>query len=379
MKWVEKLISWFKAKSWISITFMVCVLFPVFLGTFYYTFIASDRYVSSAGFAVRKMDTSGGIGVVGAFTGLAGAGSTTSDSYILLQYLKSRDLINELEAQIPLRELYSDNRIDFISRLPKNADVEKVVEYWGARIETSYNPSSGIITFDVEAFSDKDAEKIASLVLAHAQALVNKLSQLAREDSVRAAESEVKLAEDRLRNALQNLRDFRENEQAIDPAMSAKVQVEILGELEKELTQVHTRMASLKNSVDDDSPLMRALHREEEALTKQLEAQASSVKYKGVKQHGGKALSELLETYESLEVEKRFSEEAYASALASFETARADADRQQSYLAIYNRPAMPEKALYPRRLLDVFLIFISALGLWSIGMLITFSVRDHIA
>ena len=80
-----------------------------------------------------------------------------------------------------------------------------------------------------------------------------------------------------------------------------------------------------------------------------------------------------------MEVEKRFSEEAYASALASFETARADADRQQSYLAVYNLPALPEQALYPRRLLDVSLILLLSLGLWSIGTLITYSVRDHIA
>ena len=171
MKLIEKLKSHFNRSSWLHITFAVCVLLPVVLGTVYYSLVASDRYVASAGFAVRKMDASGGIGMIGAFTGLAGGGSSTSDSYIVLKYLKSRDLINEIEKELPLREIYSESHIDFISRLKKNSNIEELVGYWDTRIETSYNPSSGIITFDVEAFSSEEAERIATLVLTHAQAL----------------------------------------------------------------------------------------------------------------------------------------------------------------------------------------------------------------
>ena len=68
----------------LSLSFVVCVFLPALLAAIYYTAIASDRYVSSAGFTVRGMDAGVGGDLLGAVTGLASAGSTTSDSYILL-------------------------------------------------------------------------------------------------------------------------------------------------------------------------------------------------------------------------------------------------------------------------------------------------------
>lgn len=365
-----------RRRRWLALSFLICVLLPSLFGAIYFTLIASDRYVSGAGFAVRSMDSGGSIDMLGAFTGLASTGSTTSDSYIVLKYLESRDLLDQLQQDFDFRAAYSNKKIDILSRLDSTLDIEKVVEYWKDRIHTSFDSTSGIIAFEVEAFSATEAQRVAQFVLGYTQSLINRLSEKARQDSVRFATSEVKRAETRLRDALQELRQFREQNKSIDPAASAKVQIELIGELEKQLLEIEARMSALGKTVDRNAPSMKALRRQADALKRQIKEKKGGV---GTGATSDNALSSLLAAYEGLEVEKEFSQQAYASSLASLENARVQADRQQRYLAVYSRPALPEYPLYPRRILDTFLLFIVLFGIWAILTLIVYSIRDHLA
>lgn len=366
-----------KRRRILAASFLICVLIPALLGAFYYAVLASDRYVSSAGFAVRGMD--GGIGgdLIGAVTGLASTGSTTSDSYILLKFLKSRDLVERLENDFPFRQSYGADSIDFLSRLDPTRDIEHVVEYWASRIHTTFDSTSGIVTFEVEAFTPEDAERVATLVLSYGRELVNDLSSRARHDAVAYAESEVERAETRLRLALDALRVFRETERAIDPAGAARIQLELIGGLEQQLAGIRARIAALEGLVASDAPSLRSLVRQAEALEQQIVAQRAEI---GANEDGdaGTALTGQLAAYETLEVERNFAQQAYASALSSLEKARVEADRQQRYLAVYSAPAVPQYPIYPRRALNTFLLLVGLTLVWSIGALIVYAVRDHL-
>jgi Capsule polysaccharide export protein len=377
---VEKLRPQVFRRRILLLSFLVCVLCPTILGTLYFLFVASDRFVSSAGFAVRSMDAGSGTDLFGTFTGLANAGSTTSDSYILLKYLKSRAMLEKLERDFPLREAFSRPDIDVISRLDSQSDIEHVLDYWDGMIDTTYDNISGVMTFSVQAFSPEDARQIADLVLSYSTELVNDLSERARADALAFAEDEVRLAEERLRTATENLRAFREAEQSIDPTRSAEVQIQIVGSLEKELLDIRARIAALEGTVDADSPALQTLRRQEEALRRQIEAKQSQIsRGETVMGTSGTALSGLLATYEALEVERNFAQQAYASALSSLEKARIEAGRQQRYLAIYETPAVPEYPLYPRRILNSILLAVVLCTIWGIGTLIVYAVRDHLS
>lgn len=366
-----------KLGHWQALTFVLFVVLPCFLGSIYFAFIASDRYVAGAGFAVRGMNSGGNLDIIGSFTGLASTGSTSSDSYIILKYLKSRDIVDQLQKDFELRASYSSKAADFWSRLDPSLEIERVVEYWDNMVSTSYDPTSGIITFQVEAFSATDAKRVAELVLGYTRELVNRLSEKARRDSVLYAENEVKLSEARLREALKQMRIFREQEKSIDPAASAQVQIKLLGSLEQRLLEIKARMSALSKTVNENAPSLKALRRQAEALEQQI---ATKNKMIGEAESGQKtALSGLLASYESLEVEKGFAQKAYASALSSLESARVEADRQQRYLAIYSVPTLPEYPLYPRRIINILLLHVIALSLWGVGILIVYSVRDHLA
>lgn len=359
--------------SWI-----LCVLLPFLAALYYYVVIATDRYAASAGFSIRGIDSSAGIDGIGALTGLASTGSTTSDSYIVLRYLTERQLLEALDQALDLRGLYAQPQIDPLSRLQDSAPIEAFLRYWQRRIHTQFDPTSGIIAFEVQAFSPDAAEAIAQAALGLTQAFVNALSAQAREDTLRFARQEVSLQERRLRAVLTRISAFRATVQSVDPAASAALETELIATLEARLIDLRARIAVLEQSLDDTAPTLLALRRDATALATQIRTRRQAIGADGRGPARTSAMTDQLARYEELEVERSLAQQAYASALTSLEQARRDADRQQRYLAVHQQPQPAELAQYPRRWRNLFVIAAALVATWGIGALVTYSVRDHL-
>lgn len=355
-------------------TYILFVLLPFLLIAFYFLFIASDRYASGAGFAVRNMSAQSGTDLLGSVTGLVGSGTSTSDSYIVVKFLESRDLLQSLIDETDFLQIYGNNAIDTISRIPEDLLIEERLKSWKRYIDASFDPSSGIIRFEVQAFQPKEAHLIASKILEQVKVLTNELSEQARKDSMSYAEQELALAEARLLEARTDLRLFRKNTNSVDLSASAMAQIELLANLEKELIEIKARIEVLKESLNEDAPSIKALERKAEALEFQISEKSGGLKITGQSNE----LSSLLANQEELQTQKTFAETAYASAMASLEAARMEASRNQRYLAIYTHPSLPEYPIYPKRLLYSLFAFIGLNLLWALGMLIAFSVQDHL-
>ena len=358
-------------------SFVLFVLLPTCFATIYYTFFASERFTASAGFAIRGIE-SGSTDFIGAMTGLSSGHSTSSDAYILLKYLGSLDMIERLEQDFPLREHYSDNSADWISRLGKNASTESVVEYWVHRVNTSYNNASGIFTFEVEAFDPQAAKQIASLVLSYCRDLLNELSSQARLDAQSFSRAEVERAEARLKTILEAIQHFRDAAKSLDPEGTARLQLELVGSLERQLADLRTRILALRSSLTDDAPSLRSLIRQAEALEHQILVQRTALTSQGANITSSGSLTSQLTIYETLEVERNFAQQYYASALSSLEKTRTDASRHQRYLAVYAHPAVPQQSAYPKRFLNVLLLFSGLALVWAISALVAYAVRDHL-
>ena len=345
----------------------------------YYSSIASDRYVASASFVVRGLESggSGGADLVSSFTGLTSSGSTTSDSYIIRKYLESPDLIRMIDTDKKLRQHYSDKAVDVISRFDESKSFEDFVIYWQRRITTTYDSTTGIITFEVQGFEPNFTLELAGQVLDSADKLVNQLSESARRDSVQFATIEVEHAEERLLKAQQDLLRFRSERGSVNPTINAQLDAELIGSLETQLLDIQARMSALSAQVDGDTPVLRQLKRQAKALQTQIAEKRAAI---GTQQgETGVATADALAEFEALQLEQTFSQQRYASALASLENARMDAGRQQRYLAIFARPFQPEEAVYPLSLRNVILVLLGSFILWSITTLVTYAVRDHLS
>lgn len=359
-------------------SFVICVLLPLVLISYYYTVSATARYGSTVGFSIRGIENSTGIDGLATLTGLASAGSTTADSYIVLKYLESRSLLEQLDRTLNLRAIYGDPTIDFLSRLNADVAIEDFVDYWLGRIDTQFDPSSGIIEFTVQSFSAAHALQIAEQTIQLTQALVNDLSAKARQDSLKFAQAEVHLQEQRLRNALEAIREFRTTEQSVDPAATAALDIQLLADLEARLIDINARIAVQRQTLDESAPSLVSLRRQAEALANQIAKRRAEISGKLSEDIDTSAITAQLTQFETLDIERRFAEQSYASALNSLEQARRDADRQQRYLAVHLHPQAAEISQYPKRLRNCLLAAFVLFTGWGIGALITYSVRDHL-
>ncbi len=366
-----------KNKRWgLILSFLCLFLIPVGLGGAYFGVLASDRYAAGASFVIRGLEGGGTPDFVTSFTGLSPSGSTTSDSYVVRNFLESADLLRQLDAELDLRGHYSQEHIDPIARFRPDSTFEELVEYWQWRINTTYDSTTGIVTFEVQAFDAEMAERLAQMALAAADRLVNELSEKARRDSVQFAAKEVERAEERVRNIRLQLVNFRAERGAVDPMVNAQLDAELMASLETKLVDIQARINALAGSVDADSPMLIQLNRQARALEDQIQQRRALIGQQGG-QDSPENTAEALAAYEGLLIEQNFAQQSYASAMVSLETARMDADRQQRYLGVFARPFVPNEPAYPVRVRDFFLVMIAAFALWAISTLIAYTIRDH--
>lgn len=354
-------------------SFCLFVIVPSILISLYLIFIASDRYVSGAGFTVRNMSTQTNNDFLGSITGLVGNGTSSSDSYIIVKFLESRDLLQSLMNNADFLEIYGRKDIDSISRMSYDLEIEKRLKSWNKFLKSNFNPSSGIIHFEVQAFRAEDAQLMATLILEQVKILTNELSVKARQDSMYYAEVELEMAEKRLVEARTNLKLFRNTTKSVDLSASAMAQINMLANLESQLISMRTRIEVLKGSLDEDAPSIIALERKSAALEYQISQKSGGLRITGQSNE----LASLLSNQEELESKKIFAEKSYTSAMASLESARIDASRNQRYLAIYTQPSLPEYPIYPKRFLYSLLTFCGLSVLWGICRLLIASIQDH--
>jgi capsular polysaccharide transport system permease protein len=359
--------------AWFS--FMIVVAVPVVTAAVYYFLVAADQYVAEFRFALRSAEPERHDpalflqeSIAPSFMGL--------DSYVVVQYLASRAIIDDLSKTIDLRQMFSRSEADWPARLDLPVSIEELVRYWKRQVDAFFDATNGTIVVKARAFTPQDALNLAEGILASSERLVNDLSARARRDALRNAEEEVGRAEKRLKSALTRLREFRDKEGIIDPRKTADATVALAGRVRDELVRADTELSTLKHYMRDDAPSIKML----EARVQSLEAQRRAVESEvtDTEKTRSEALSRVMGSYEQLESERTFAENTYQHALQALDRSRINADRQQIYLATFVGPTLPEDALYPRRLPALGVVFLIAIVIWAIGGFAVQSIRDHL-
>jgi len=390
-----------KRRPWLLISVLAAIAFPTFVAALFYLFIASDRFVSEARFAVRNNETQA-VDALGMITGMPSS-QVVSDSYIVADYVASRDMVEELERRLPFREMYS--KADFFSRVSSTATLEELVDYWQRHVDVYFDSTKNTVVVQVQAFVAQDADRIAREIVEVVRNLVNDLSAQARRDAVQFAASEVARAELRVRGARDEMLKFRLVHNDLDPTMTATSTLSIAAQLEGERSKLLSDLASVQAYLSEDAPSVQMLKSRITALSgeiSRIQGQVSAVDTStlsnsslrgtsgatnatnatstnatasGAKPNG---LANVVGRYQELTVNQEFAEKAYTAAMASLDHARSDAARTQNYLAIYGQPSVAESAAYPRRWLNIWIVFILSSILWAIGMLGFLTIRDHV-
>ena len=357
------------------LSFALVVLLPVTIASAYYFLIAADQFVAEFRFSLSSVEKPR-FDPLSLLTSGAAHSPAALESQIVVQYMSSRAIVDELNGKLDLRRVFSAPQADWWARLPVPSPIETLVQYWKGQVDPFYDTATGTVTVRIRAFSPPDALQLAQAMVASSETLLNDLSMRTRQDMVRHAETEVAQAEGRLHTVLGEIRAFRDREGIIDPGEAAKASGSLATRLRDELIRANAELSTLTSYMREDAPAVRVLKARIHALETQQHAVARDVTDPQSARPG--TLSKLLASYEQLESERKFAEAAYQHALLALDQARADAERQQVYIASFVPPSLPEEALYPRRWRSVGIIALLAFAMWAIGGLVIQSVRDHL-
>ena len=346
---------------------------PTLLMALYMLFVASPRYVSEFQITYQSYQEPQKLSS-GIVQTLFGTSSSNLVDYgaILYQYIQSPALLKKLDAELHLKDYLSGSKVDYVSRMSRNASFETFLKYYHWYVSPSYS-LGGYLTVSVEAFDPQFTLKLSQAIVAACDRMINDISARARQNEVKYAEDALRLEEARLRRDRLALTNFQNAHSDINPPASASQLTGIVGKLQGELSAARTQLNDLLSYMSPNSPQVTAAKFKIAALEKQLAAQRETLADSG----GGTPYSKILEEYSRLQVDEEFARNAYQAAQQGLEVARADAARQQTYLVDFAPPYLPDRASIAVPLLYTATVFVASLVLFGIGSLTAAAFRDH--
>lgn len=364
----EQVLAWARAHRGA----LLCVALPTLLAAIYYFLIAADQFASEARIVVRSPSHLQASGIAGLLQGTA-LSRAQDDVYSVQNFMLSRDGMAALGQKLDLHAIFGRPEADFIARYPNllyHGSEEDFYKYYLRRVAVDFDTTSGICTVTVKAFRPEDARAVAAALLDEAERLVNRLNDRAHANAVREAQAEVDQMEQRVAEAQGNTLAYRKRQTLLDPGKASGAIFETQARLQSDLVAARSRLAELERS-SPDSPLRADLRSHIAELERQIGSQKNQLA------GGDASMAPKITEYDQLQLREEFASKELTSALSSLEAARAESRRQQIYLDRVVESNLPDKALYPKRLISVMIIFISCFLLYSIGSLLLAGVREH--
>ncbi len=356
-------------------SFLLFVIIPVVASLFYLFAVAKDQFTSSIGFAVRSETSSSALGMLGGLASLSGTSS--SDTDILYEYIQSQELVQKIDTNLNLRALYSKPDLDPVFAFDRTGSIEDLTRYWQRMVRIYYDTGTGLIELRVHAFGAKDAKSIAQAIFDESSLMINALSASARADATSYARDELNRAVARLSDARIALTQFRSRTQVIDPEADIQSQMGVLNTLQQQLAATLIDQNFLNETTRKDDPRLSQGKRRVAIIENMIVQERLKLGGGLSGPENSSDMSTLIGEFERLSVDREFAEKAYLAALTTFENAQAEAQRKSRYLAAYSGPTLSERAQYPRRFVLCGLVLAFSVMLWSIGLLVYYSVRDR--
>lgn len=362
--------NWLVKHRWLALF----VGLPTALAAIYYGMIASPVYVSQSSFVIKspsqKSVPSLSLANLIQTSGLSAGQEQTKE---VLQYVRSRNALQDLLRETDVRAKYSHRGADFLSRFPqpfRDDSFENFYRYYSSMVGANSDPESGLAVLEVHAFTPEDAYDLNSRLLDLSEALVNRLNQRAEGRAIAEAERRVGQAEERVRNARVALSAYRNQQALIDPTKQAAGVLDISNKLVSEQAALQAQL-DLMLRVAPRNPAIPAIRNRIAAIGREINAQNG----RAVGTPTG--IASKLGTFEKLQVEQEFATQMLTAASASLESARTDAQRQQFYLERVVEPNRPDDSSLPHRLARILVVFGASICLYFIGWMLVVGILEH--
>jgi len=360
IKWLLKNSVWT-----VSITFMV-------ISTIYWTFLATDRYVSTANVVLESPQISSDA-TLSFQSILSGSTSNSNDMLLLRDYLLSTDMLKKLDSQYDFRGHYSNENIDFISRLKnKDAPMELLHEYYQSVLKIELDEYAQVLRINAIAYDPEYAKELLTYLLGEGEKKMNDMGKRLAEEQVKFLEEQVGQLSINLDNNRKVLLDYQNINGLISPTGTVENINSVVASLEAQLANFKAQRIAMQSYQSKKSSDLIKMDSEIKALMKQIGIEKSKMAQKN-----GNALNTLSSEYQTLEMKMIFSKESYSTALAALENTRIEAARKLKQLSILQTPTLPEYASEPKRIYNITVTILMTLFLGLILHMLLMIIRDH--
>lgn len=353
--------------------FRLIVLLPTAIAVLYFGLIASPVYISRSSFVVYTPNQRGGeqTGLAALLSTLGGSNSTSAAETIS-NYTQSWSAMEALNQSYNLRKIFGDadvfNRFGGIFH--PFTDMVHLWRYYQNMVSDGPDPTTGISTLIVKAYTPQDAQKINAFLLAKGQSIVNQLNETARQSAVSYAEQDVQMAQEKYKAATLAVAKYRNEQGVYDPNAQSGGQFNLIQTLQGKLINVTIELSALEAHAPDN-PQIPVLKTTIASLKHQIMQAEQAVA------GPGKSLASQDTQYQILNVNLMLAQSLLESAVVSLEQARTTAQKQELYLETISSPNLPDAAEEPDRLEDILAVFIISIMIWGVLRVIIGGIREH--
>jgi len=354
---------------------IIFVGLPILFASLFYAFFASDRYVSRTVISVRDISAGAVSSSSSSLSSLLGGSVSPafSDLMYLQSYVYSTDLLKRLDDRLKLRAHYSDSSRDIIFRLASDATDEQFRDYFRNRIEMTHDDISGLLSFSVQAYDKTTARLIAQALLEESERFVNGYMHRISRDRMSFAEAELDRNLTRLQKAKAEVLSFQTRNKLLDPLSQSTANSSLTASLQATLAQKEAELRSTQAYLSENSYQVKTLRDQIAATQAQLDTEAR----RATTAPGGTQLAALSIEFQGLVARATFAEDSYKAAVLNLEQARQDSTRKLKAVVVIEPPTLPDEALYPRRLYDLFTLLAGCGMLFAIVRLAIATIREH--
>jgi capsular polysaccharide transport system permease protein len=343
----------------------------ILLAAIYWGIFASDRYVSEAHVVVNRTDIGGNETVD--FSALLTGGRNHQDLMLLRDHMLSVDMLEKLNAKLNLRSHYSDPKRDILSRLWfEDASIEFFHRHYCSRVTIEMDDLAGVLRINAQGYTAETAHAITALLVKEGETFMNDMGHRIAREQVAFLEKQVAEKSDRLIQTRQKVLAFQNAKGLVSPQGKVETLTAIVGRIEGQLVELKGKREAMLSYLNPKAADIAHVNMEIAALEKQLaleNARLASIE--------GPALNRTLEEFQLLEMEAKFAQDVYQTALVALEKGRIEATRTLKKLSIVQSPSVPQYPLEPRRAYNAFLFALSVLVTIGIMHLLAAIIRDH--
>jgi capsular polysaccharide transport system permease protein len=368
----RSLLSWLRNHP----LFIWVVLLPTSLSIVYFSFIASDIYTSESSFVIRSPQQGGsaaaGLGSM-LSSAVGGFAEAPNDAMAVSDFILSRDALHAVQDKFDLKTYFSRPEIDIFNRfgvLGFYSKFENLYDYYLSRVQVVLASQGAITRLAVAVFDAEMAQQINESLLKLAEDKVNQLNDRARKDLISHAEREVNEAENRVMATASALSKFRDMQEVMDPEKQTVFHFDLIGKMQSELIATLTQLAQLQ-TLAPQSPAPVALELKAQTLRREIDRELQTIA------GGERSLSRIAADFERYSIESEFAQQQLAVALASLQTAKNEAQRQQLYLERIANPNLPDVATRPDRIRGVLTVFLVGMISWGVLSMLLAGIYEH--